>query len=536
MKRWPDRRICLGFQWDTGSWDNALAWCTWLFTKFDHQRLHWNLPAFPPDGQLRRRASLIKALRSRIEAGGDAVVSMGYAGACHPLLNLDELDRELSWGLKNPWGTGITEMLEVRPRVLMPRMPDLQRPEAWKQYRAHGFTHVGIAGSIRSLPAVRSEGTFSYVLLPVSAVGTAAHGLRRLISSARDLFLVIDLSGSAGPGPFEQGIDDLTAVLRSSREQSFSLIADPSPAETDPPPRLPLYRPDWSAFPAPVLRAKLAATAAIARKKKKKSEEYRELLTVLAPGDAVTAAVDLREEETGNRARLVAHMLGEVALTGAEYDVRLTGGRFCGITRRGIDILPRRPAASYLMVDGATRHYRTTSSFSFEGENGTGLREELALEGEDGATLSIEYSFEDDSPLLSVSAEILHPRLAGSGIVQEYAPLAIALAEVPRGGKVEVETSAPDETSFSSHISEDQGCVLIPGASHRIRRPGGGWISIRFAPREGRKWGLPFFRIVRGRGGRFLLMNPFGSYAPMPAAALRGRHERFSLFLGLEDA
>jgi hypothetical protein len=33
-----------------------------------------------------------------------------------------------------------------------------------------------------------------------------------------------------------------------------------------------------------------------------------------------------------------------------------------------------------------------------------------------------------------------------------------------------------------------------------------------------------------------LLMNPFGSYAPMPAASLRGRHEHFSLFLGLEDA
>jgi hypothetical protein len=536
MKRRTDRRICLGFQWDAGSWDNALTWCAWLFTKFDRQRLHWNLPAFPPDGQLRKRASLIKALRSRIEGNGDVVIAMGFAGACHPLLNLDELDKELSWGLKNPWGTGITDVLDVRPTVLMPRMSDLLRPEAWKQYRAHGFTQVGIAGNFRPLPAVRSEGIFPYVLLPVGDAGSVSRRLRRLISSGEDLFLIMDLSGSAGRGPLERGIDDCAAALLAPGGHTFSLVDDAAPAVPALPPRLPDCRSDWSAFPAPVLRAKLAATAAIARKKKKKSEEYRELLSLLAPGDAVTPALDKREKEMGNRARLVAHMLGEVALTGAEYDVRLTGGRFCGITRRGNDILPHRPAASYLLVDGATRQYRTVSSFSFEGENGTGLREELALEGEDGATLSIEYSFRDDSPLLSVSAEILHPRLENSGIVQEYAPLAIALAEVPRGAKVEVEASAPDESAFSSLISEDRGWILIPGAAHRIRGAAGGWISIRFAPREGRRWGLPFFRIVRARGGRFLMMNPFGSYAPMPAAALRGRREHFSLFLGLEDA
>ena len=524
--------MCIGFQWDAGSWDNALTWCTWLFAKFERQRLHWNLPAFPPDGQLRKRASLVKALRSRIEGNGDVVVATGFAGACHPLLNLDELDRELSWGLKNPWGTGITDMLDIRPRVLLPRMPDLLRPEAWNQYRAHGFTQVGIAGNFR--PAVRSEGIFPCVVLPVGAAGSASRGLRRLISSGEDLFLVMDLSGSAGPGPLEQGIDDCAAALLAPGGQTLSLIDDPAPAVPALPPQLSECRPDWSAFPAPVLRAKLAATAAIARKKKKKSEEYRELLSLLAPGDAVMTALDTQEKQMGNRARLVAHMLGEVALTGADYDVRLTGGRFCGISRRGNDILPRRPAASYLLVDGATRRYRTVSSFSFEGENGTGLREELALEGDEGATLSIEYSFRDDSPLLSVSAEILHPQLPGSVTVQEYAPLAITLAEVPRGGKVEVEASAPDESTFASVISEDRGWVLIPGAAHRIRGAGGGWISIRFAPRDGRRWGLPFFRIVHARGGRFLLMNPFGSYAPVPAAALRGRHEHFSLFLGLE--
>ena len=60
---------------------------------------------------MRKRASLVRTLHARLERGGDGITSAGFSGACHPLLNLDELDKELSWGLKNPWGTGLTDVL-----------------------------------------------------------------------------------------------------------------------------------------------------------------------------------------------------------------------------------------------------------------------------------------------------------------------------------------------------------------------------------------------------------------------------------------
>ena len=121
-------------------------------------------------------------------------------------------------------------------------------------------------------------------------------------------------------------------------------------------------------------------------------------------------------------------------------------------------------------------------------------------------------------------------------MVEEYAPLAIALASVAKGGTVTVEAKAPDESVSSAVLSEDGGAVLLPGSNHRIRRDDGGWIVVRFAPREGRKWGLPSFRVTRAGGQRTLWMNPFGSYSPMPSAALSGRKETFSILLGLEDA
>ena len=94
MKRRNGRRVCLGFQWDAGSWEDAPLWCDYLFTRLDRQRVHWNLPAFPPDGPVRKRASLAKSLHDRIERSGDALASMGFSGACHPLLNLDELEEK----------------------------------------------------------------------------------------------------------------------------------------------------------------------------------------------------------------------------------------------------------------------------------------------------------------------------------------------------------------------------------------------------------------------------------------------------------
>ncbi|MGA2479071.1 MAG: hypothetical protein ABSG63_10025 [Spirochaetia bacterium] len=538
MKRRNDRRICLGIQWDAGSWDNALPWCEYLFSKLGRQRLHWNLPALPTDGQARKRAAFIKALRGRLEENGDAVTAAGFAGAFHPLLNLDELEKELAWGLKNPWGTGVTDALDIKPTVLVAPMPDLIRPEAWKLYQAHGFTQVGIRANPGDPPSASAlPGSFTYTRLAVGEMPADGPGrfLRRLNASTGTIILFLDLSGLTGMEPLERAINECLALLPPADEGGLSLIAECAPAGPSEGPAA-LRKPpfDVSFEPAALLRAKLAAAEPLSRKKRKKAEEYVELLRLLGPGKKPAAPRAERQADKPHNARLVAHMLGEVSLSGDTFDVHLVGGRFCGITHRGTVLLPRRPAVSSMVVGGRTVFYKTQSSFSFEGENGTGLREELALDGGTGGSISIEYSFQDDSPLLSVTGHVRHPRIEPPRVVDEYAPFAFTLCEVPKSAAVEVQVAAPDESFFVSRLEESSGGVLLPGASYRVRCAAGGWALIRFSPRDSRKWGLASFRIVRARGKRFLECNPFGSYTPIPSETLGGTLESFSLFLGLE--
>jgi hypothetical protein len=532
MKRRNGRRVCLGFQWDARSWDNALPWCEYLFSKLGRQRLHWNLPAFPPDGQIRKRTAIIKALRGRLEENGDAVTSAGFAGACHSLLNLDELEKELSWGLKNPWGTGIADLLEVRPTVLVAPMPDLIRPEAWKLYTGHGFIHVGVRATPGDPSPIGLPGAFPYALMPVAGKPGDGRYLRRLSASTGTIILFLDLSSLTGLEPLERAINECLELLPAPEGAGLSLISDTAPTL---PPGGPAQRQlplDVSQVSAAVLRAKLSAAEALSRKKRKKAEEYMELLQLLGPGKPPAPQRAERQNDSPNSARLVAHMQGDVSLGGDRFDVHLQGGRFSGITHHGTDLTPRRPAVSSMVIAGRTMAYKTQSSFSFEGENGTGLQERLSLDGGSGGSISIEYSFRDDSPFLSVTGQVRHPHIESPRVVDEYAPFAFTLAEVRRS--VDVQVAAPDGSECVSRLEESSGGVLLPGAVYRIPCAAGGRILIRFSPRDGRKWGLASFRIIKVRGRRFLECNPFGSYTPVPGELLSDTCESFSLFLGME--
>jgi hypothetical protein len=323
--------------------------------------------------------------------------------------------------------------------------------------------------------------------------------------------------------------------LFGGRAPALLPLAEPSdelPGKASSPP----VRLDWAPFSVAGLHAVLARTAGMSRKKRKKNEEYSALLGQLGSSADGSPAQIVSAADPHRQLRLVAHMLGDVALTGSGFDVRLQGGRFSGITRQGNELMPVRPARSYLRVGGRLLSYRTVSSFSFESEHGTGLREELRIDDAQGSLISTEYSFRDDSPFLSITVETRFPEIPAGAQVEEYAPLAIALRPLKKGETAAVEVSAPDGSTSSVEVSEEGGSVFAPGALHRIRRVDGGWIVISFDSPGGPAWGLPSFRVTKGRGGRVLEANPFGSYARQPGPTVSGRHARYSLRLGLEDA
>ena len=529
-------QVSLGFQWDASSWEAVPSLWGSLFAWLGERKVHWNLPALPAGTPARKRASIIRTLRPRIESQGDAVTSMGYSGSPHCLLSLDELDRELSWGLKNPWGTGISDLMGLRPRILVPRVADLARPGAWKLYAENGFRLIGVFPVARDRLPEAPAGCLPFLRVGVSSWtpgSPEARRLRRLLGSSANIFVQLDLSGVRDPAALRSLLEDPSGLF-SGRAPVLSTL--PEPAEELPP--KPLAAPrrlDWSPLSVPGLHAALDDTAGISRKKRKKTEEYDALLNRLGSTADGTSQAETEILDPHRQLRLVAHMLGEVTLTGSLFDVRIHGGRFCGITRQGKDLLPLRPALSFIRAGRSLWSFKTVSSFSFESERGTGLREELGMDGKEGALVRVEYSFREDSPLLSIALEVRFPDFPPGAQIDEYAPIAIALRTLKRGEPAAMEVSAPDGSCSSVEVSEGSGCVFAPGAWHRIRRPDGGWIVLQFSS-PGRTWGLPSFRVARVRGGRILEANPFGSYTPVPGSVLGGRCARFSFRLGLEDA
>ena len=211
---------------------------------------------------------------------------------------------------------------------------------------------------------------------------------------------------------------------------------------------------DWSPLPGPALHGRIAAASALARKKRKRNEEFQRVLGLMGPRGTTDPPPRNGEADASNSKRLVAHMLGDVVLAGTTFDVRLAGGRFCGLVRKGQHVMPDVPALSTLRTSSKELTYRTLSSFSFEGESGTGLREELGLDGRGDSTISIEYSFREDSPHLSIRGEIRSPMLADALRVNQYSPLTLALREVERGETIPVEAWAPDGSTSRATVAE----------------------------------------------------------------------------------
>jgi len=525
MAKRGGRHVFLGVQWARGSWEDVPPLCDLLIGKAGKRPLLWNFPALSPETSKQTRKWLEKAVGSRL--GLDIVAAMGFAGACNPVLTVDELEKEISWGVENPWGTGMAQLLDARPALLIPRLPDLRRTDALKIYEALGFTALGIPnGRALAWYAVEGVDCFTYV-----RIGVADGRRNAKLPRGGDVLLMLDLSGN---------------VTRESLDEALARNALPWLAPEGTPSPLSTSHPagrdnggltadglDWSAFPDPALRQAIASHAGSVRKKRKRNDDYRALLV----GLSLTSTPEQDDDPSPSNShgsQLVAQMLGEVILAGSGFDVKMTGGRFTGIAKAGRDYLPARPARSYLRVGGKTLHFRTANSFSFEGDRVIGLREVLGIDSMEKASLSIEYSFCEGCPMVEIAAEVQWPELAPRAVVEEHAPLVICMRELGRGEEAVVQCVAPDGSAFSAGI-EGASWQVLPSSGHRIALSGGGALVLRAGPIGATGWSLASFRVRREGRRRFLEANPFGGWSPLPSAALSGRRERFSLLVGIEE-
>jgi hypothetical protein len=224
-------------------------------------------------------------------------------------------------------------------------------------------------------------------------------------------------------------------------------------------------------------------------------------------------------------------MQGEATLSGDLFDVRLAGGRFCGLAHGRDALTPQRPALSWLRVNGRMLGARGRSAFSFEGDDGTGLREDLVLEP--GGSLVVDYAFRGEQAALAVDAAFTIPALPPGAVVDEWAPLVLSLAEVPPGREVPVAFEAPDGSSGTCLVAERDGWRPAAGSRFRVRA-GATDVVLATASDGPAAWGLFLFRVAKaGTGRRVLEVNPCGAAGPLPAAPLAGSSGSFGFTIGL---
>lgn len=531
------RRLLVGVQWDAAQWSRAPLLVDRVLRALHPVRLHWNLPAVPEADAA--AAGLVPVLRERLASAGDSLLAMGFTGACQPVLGLEELDREIAWGLRNPWSTGLADVFARRPVAAVPRLADLDRPGAAAAFLRHGLAIVGTAAGDRPLAFSGHYGlrVFTYARLPRAGAPRAAldADLRRLLALPGDVFVMIDLAALPSAPAAAAPLIELFAqrVLGAARTvvplAEAALLDGGARQPSDG--RASIDAAEWRLFPSASLQRRLAAVEGLRGRRRRRSDETRELLALLSSATPVpsspVAAAPRRHADRG----LIAHMQGEATLSGEAFDVRLSGGRFCGLVRRREALTPLRPAGSWLRVNGRTIVARCRSAFSFEGDDGTGLREDLVLEP--GGSLVVDYAFRGDHAVLAVEVAFTLPALAADATVEEWTPLAFALAEMPPGREAPVALEAPDGSTGTCLVAERDGWRPAAGSRFRVK---GGSAEIVLATRSSGPagWGVFLFRIARaGPGRRVLEVSPFGAAEAVPAASLAGSHGSFGFSIGL---
>lgn len=123
--------------------------------------LAWNLALQPLE---QGSAALTARIKARVKAGTDTLLLMGYSGAPHPLLRAEELEKELAWCRRNPWGAASRGLLGQEARHLLPTAADPLRERLEGAYSRQGIASVGLTlTGPRALQRFARKGSYRFL-------------------------------------------------------------------------------------------------------------------------------------------------------------------------------------------------------------------------------------------------------------------------------------------------------------------------------------------------------------------------------------
>jgi hypothetical protein len=527
--------------------------------------LAWNLPLAPLEAG-RLPTDLAVEIKTRVRGRSDAALLMGFSGAPHPLLAAEELEKELAWCRRNPWGSGARALLGQEPRHLLPLAADLVRDKLDGCYGRHGFESVGLAEPLeQALARLAGPGRTAYrfpvqqapgkVLLYPAWVWSAARGTSlqqstlqaaAAIAGRQPLFLLLELddeaAGKAGL------LADLLQALEIRYQPQFLSLEEAlaGQAQADRKLALPEQEPPGSRGPAApdplpllcpsVMEAASRAEALRARPRRRTDADLRAVLETLGGSPPrPRSAARSREARQAQEPTLVAAMSGLVALQGDGLTATFADGRLSGLQQARGSGLGAGPADSYLIAGGRFLPLASESAFSFEQGQDTGLRSVLKAPLDGGeAELIIQARFREGREELELDLRLRFPELpAGLGL-QAVVPLELPVFALAAGERAAVSGELLGGGSYTQILEPEEGESLFTGARLRLHKASGGpaLVFSSGAPSGVMVLGV---RVIRLRRGLHVLASPFGARFAAPARLYSGRILSFSLRLGLEE-
>ncbi len=491
--------------------ESLLAVLEALEARGRHIPVHWNLAAQQLEKGGERLERLVERIAARIRSGGDRVLPAGYAGALHPLLSAEELEKELGWSRENPWGSGLRARFGQDPPFILPVYADLPRERTRQVYSRQGFRAIGLVLP-SGVPGPSSvpfrlglpSAVQAFACLPLPPAGTSRELRARLRGPLRDggvepLFLLLDYGAIARAGA-GRGADAarIFAALQAwlgapgGREAPVFLPLEEALGRTagaaggGAPGSLPEPPLPWDAATRSLLRRVRRV-----RRQPQEEEGIRRLLRTLAPGgeDWTAPPPPARPARSLRRTAgrtVTASMTGSAVLAGADFDAYFRAGQLMGLHGRGspaADGLPwlpgEREVGSHLVTAGLRSPFQVDSCVSFESPSRTGLSAVLTatVAGTvEPFSLAVEYTFDDQGPGLRIDLSLHYPQAlqdpAGpSGrfrparsLLERVVPLEIPLTLLRAGEQVELEGCYPDGSGWRCLLPEEAAPAGAAGA------------------------------------------------------------------------
>ncbi len=442
---------------------------------------------------------------------GDCVVSAGFAGAPHPLLQIEELRREVEWGLRAPGDPD----RRFRPLagLLAPGAADFLRPEALWLYATKGVRRLVVpAPGEWSIGAqIPVEGLPLQVLYRHEAREVAALPTARLLARTDgNLCVCADASQASAIRGLLRGLSARTRMTFARLDQPMDLPQ--GGAESLP-----------AAGSDPALRDRAASVSAF-RAHREGSEETSSVLQVMAGLHTVAGPARSVDVFPAARRENTAVMMGSVTLSDGALSAHFESGRLNSLSWNNRSVTPAAACRSYA-GSAKQRPFDVTAAYALEAERLRGLRTLCRLSG-DPSTLVVEYFFVEDCHYLLVSGRVRYPARRG---LEAVAPLEMAVARVPAGG-VAVRVLCRGEASYAIPITERTGPLCLSGSLFWFEGTEGGLVA-GFPPVKEPALESVWLRVRRVGSENLLFASFFRN--PGSSQSFAGRDELFSLYLGV---